>query len=207
MWRNSFEREFVRLKERERQEGREYDLAECNAFIIQDLKSRLEVQQYKALYGDRPDYPLKPKYGSYDGRQVRGMGGTPHCSHCQKDGHTFERCWSAHPHLRPPRSSPTALETTPPLRGGRGVQTGTDPSRPYRPPRSFSAPPPRSKGEDKPRGKGDGKGKGKGKGDGKGKGKGKGDGKGKGKGMGSSEKYDFKKRFVGEVHIASPSPH
>ena len=206
MWRNQFEREFVRLKDRERQEGREYDLAECNAFIIQELRSRLEVQQYKALYGDWPEYPPKPRYGPYDGGHVRGMGGLPHCSKCDKDGHTVERCWFANPHLRPPRHSPpTTSEATPLNRGGRGVQINTDPSRPYRPPRSFSAPPPQTKGDDKYRGRSDSKGKGKG--DGKGKGKGKGDGKGKGKGKGSSKKSDFKKRNVREVHIATVPPN
>ena len=202
MFKAQFEREFVKLKDRERQEGRELDLDECNAFIIQELRDRLEVQQYKALYGDRPDYPPRGRHGPYDGGYVRGMGGAPTCSHCLRNGHAVETCWFLHPNLKPLWSS-----STPQYRGGRGMMGDNGP-RPYRPPRSFSAPPP-SRGHDRDRGKSGGKGKGKGKGEGKGRGKGKGDGKGKGKGKGKgpSEKDDSKRRTVGEVHVATPAPH
>lgn len=195
-----FEREFVKLKDREKQEGREYDLAECNNFVMQELRNRLEVQQYKNLYGDRQEYSSR---GRHEVGHLRGMGGTPTCSHCLKGGHTMETCWALHPHLKPSRP-PTTPDYTPQSRGGRGAQASADPLRPYRPPRSFSAPPPQMRRDDHERGKGDGKGKGKGKGRGKGKGDGKGKGKGKGRG---SDKRDLPKRIVGEVHVTTPSPH
>ena len=111
-----FEREFVKLKDREKQEGREYDLAECNNFVMQELRNRLEVQQYKNLYGDRQEYSSR---GRHEVGHLRGMGGTPTCSHCLKGGHTMETCWALHPHLKPSRP-PTTPDYTPQSRGGGG---------------------------------------------------------------------------------------
>ena len=203
MWKSQFEREFIKLKDKEKQEGRELDLDECNAFVLQELRSRLEVQQYKALYESKPEYPPATRrgFGAYEGGYVRTMGGIPRCEHCRRLGHSKDSCWVLLPHLRPSRSPETAAPMT---KGGRGVQSSTDPPKLYRPPRSFSAPPPQSRGDDKFKGKSDGKGKSKGKGDGKGKGKGKGDGKGKGKSKGGWERREFITREQRAVDIVTP---
>jgi gag-polypeptide of LTR copia-type len=36
----------------------------------------------------------------YD-RRLRGKGETVKCIHCKRDGHTSDRCWVLHPHLKP----------------------------------------------------------------------------------------------------------
>jgi hypothetical protein len=35
------------------------------------------------------------------GRQLRGKGETVKCTHCKRDGHTSDRCWVLHRHLKP----------------------------------------------------------------------------------------------------------
>jgi hypothetical protein len=38
----------------------------------------------------------------------KGMGEIERCSHCKRDGHSQEKCWILHPHLRPNKNTSEA---------------------------------------------------------------------------------------------------
>ena len=165
----------MRMKEQEDRDGREWNLVECHNWMMKELKRKTQVQQYKALFEEKPERLYHGRQ-HYDG-SVHTVMGTTQCSHCKRMGHDAKKCWFLHPELRP-SSSTTPAPTSTPARDG-GSTTIAEPVRQARPFRSSSAPPPRSASAGR---KGDGKSKGSYKGKSKGKGKAKGAGRGKGEG-------------------------
>ena len=191
MWKSFFEREFIKLKEQEDKDGRDWDLLECHNWLVKELKRKTHVQQYKSLFEDKVE---KPTYvpRQYDRNHIRTVGPTSQCTHCKRTGHLVNQCWFLHPELRPTSTTSPAAQPKP--FGGRGgSQPATLPSKPFNlAPSATSSKVVQNKKNDA------GKGKGKGA-----KGKGKGRGKG-GEKVGKGASGKGPSRSVREVDVTHP---
>ncbi|KAG7536916.1 GAG-pre-integrase domain [Arabidopsis suecica] len=66
---------------------------------LEEVCSQIQKEQGSlGLFGNKGELTTANK-GSYKSENKRG----PTCDHCKKTGHTKEKCWILHPHLRPSR--------------------------------------------------------------------------------------------------------
>jgi hypothetical protein len=57
-----------------------------------------------------PDLNPKPEVLAFSTQHLTEKGRTEQCSHYKSEGHSQERCWVLHPHLKPKRSERNQAE-------------------------------------------------------------------------------------------------
>jgi gag-polypeptide of LTR copia-type len=80
----------------------------CSIIQSEEDKSRVMSTEHKVISELTENSALNTVLKDKD-RWVKGKGkgnSKFHCDHCRRDGHSRERCWVLHPHLRPNRSKP-----------------------------------------------------------------------------------------------------
>jgi len=74
-----------------------------------DVTARIRQEATRRVAMKTADLNPKPEAHAFSAQHLntnkgRGKGEIDKCSHCKRDGHTQEKCWVLHPHLRPKRN-------------------------------------------------------------------------------------------------------